>query len=95
MDFWASTFPDQVINVNYEELVQSPDQVSSKLFEFCHLEWSKEYLNFFQQSVTSFTFSELQVREAINTKKINFSSNYKKQLAIFTDTYNALALANA
>lgn len=93
MDFWAAEFPENVINVNYEELVTAPNEIGSALFEFCQLTWQKEYLNFFEKSVSSFTFSELQVRQAINTKKINFSAKYQERLSEFNDTYNRLAQA--
>lgn len=92
MDFWAQTYPNQVINIEYEKLARKPNEIAEKLFNFCELEWQQEYLGFFQKSVSSFTFSELQVRQAINTKKINFSNNYKHQLTEFNETYNTLVL---
>jgi tetratricopeptide (TPR) repeat protein len=94
MDFWAEKFPEQVININYEALVQLPKDTASKLYNFCQLQWQEDHLNFYKKNVSSFTFSELQVRQAINTKKINFSNNYKQQLAEFTNAYNALVDAN-
>lgn len=90
MDFWTEKFPEQVINIDYEVLVRLPEQTAAKLYRFCQLEWQEEHLNFYKKNVSSFTFSELQVRQAINTKKISFADNYKQQLAEFTGVYNAL-----
>jgi hypothetical protein len=92
MDFWAEKFPEHVININYEDLVTSPEKVGQSLFNFCNVEWKNEYLNFYQQNISSFTFSEIQVRQKINTKKVNFSDHYKERLTEFNQVYNKLSL---
>jgi hypothetical protein len=90
MDFWAKKFPNQVIDVNYNLLTNNPAKIASQTFEFCHLTWQDEYLNFHKTHVNSFTFSELQVRQPINTKKQNFARHYEKELAEFRNYYQEL-----
>ncbi len=87
MDFWAEKFPKQVIDIHYEDLVVKPNEVFKDLFDFCNLAWDDEYLSFHKQVVASFTFSETQVRQPINTSKLGFSKHYEKQLKTLYETH--------
>jgi tetratricopeptide (TPR) repeat protein len=91
MDFWSEQFPDNVIDVNYNQLTNSPINIASEVYKFCRLDWKDEYLSFHKTHVNSFTFSELQVRKPINTDKQNFARHYKKELAIFRGFYQELS----
>ena len=91
MDFWRDHFPEYVIDVDYNQLTYNPANISSEIFKFCHLTWQNEYLNFHKKHVNSFTFSELQVRQPINTKKQNFSRHYKQELLEFSKYYAELS----
>jgi len=91
MDFWQQSFPQQVIDVDYNELTNTPRNEAKRIFEFCALDWNDDYLNFHQKHVNSFTFSELQVRQPINTAKQNFARHYEKELAIFRAFYHQLS----
>jgi len=70
MNHWAALAPDRVMNVSYEALVASPKEVGQQITDFCGLPWSDKCLDFYKKVSTSFTFSELQVREAINEQRI-------------------------
>ena len=70
MNHWAALAPDRVMNVSYEALVASPRVVGQQITDFCGLPWSDKCLDFYKKVSTSFTFSELQVREAINEQRI-------------------------
>ena len=91
MDFWRDNFPEQVIDVNYNQLTNTPINEANRIFQFCGLAWHDDYLNFHKKHVNSFTFSELQVRQPINTAKQNFARHYEKELAIFSDFYLQLS----
>jgi tetratricopeptide (TPR) repeat protein len=93
MDFWSQNFPKQVIDVHYNQLTNNPINEANRVFDFCALDWDDDYLNFHKKHVNSFTFSELQVRQPINTAKQNFARHYKKELALFRDFYNQLSQA--
>ena len=94
MDYLANLFPDNVIDVNYEQLAKTPSTTSAEIYKFCNLQWHDDYLNFHQKAVSSFTFSELQVRKPINTSKINFSRHYDDQFKVFRETYRQLIQDN-
>jgi tetratricopeptide (TPR) repeat protein len=91
MDFWRDSFPGQVIDVNYNQLTNAPQEEAQLIFKFCNLDWNDDYLNFHKEHVNSFTFSELQVRQPINTNKQNFSRHYQQELAIFSQFYHELS----
>jgi len=70
MDHWALLAPDRVMDVNYELLVANPVEIGQQITAFCGLPWSHDCLNFHKTVSSSFTFSELQVRETISDKRI-------------------------
>lgn len=90
MDFWRDSFPEQVIDVNYNQLTNLPKDEARLIFKFCNLDWNDDYLNFHKKHVNSFTFSELQVRQPINTSKQNFARHYEEELSTFRQFYNEL-----
>lgn len=94
MDYWKQQFPNQVVDVDYQSLSQTPDKTAAAVFKFCQLAWSDQYLEFYKDVVPSYTFSELQVRQPINTKKINFSQHYHQQLTGFRKAYTKYSQQN-
>ncbi|REL27574.1 sulfotransferase family protein [Thalassotalea euphylliae] len=91
MDFWAMNFPQQVIDLSYEQLVSAPEEKAQEIYKFLSLDWQPSYLDFYQQAVPSFTFSEVQVRKPINRSKIGFARHYHAQLANFREIYSNLS----
>ena len=87
--FWRSNLPSnlktQIFNVNYEELVSNPDEMKSKIIEFCkigEIENPSKRENFFSR-----TASMSQVRGEIHQKSLkkrDFSEFYEQ----FQDAYN-------
>jgi tetratricopeptide (TPR) repeat protein len=85
MDYWAQLAPDRVLDVNYESFAASPSAEGRKVVEFCGLRWSDRCLEFYKNPGASFTFSEMQVREAISKKRIGRWKEYEKELGeLFT-----------
>lgn len=81
MDHWAALAPDRVLDVSYEALVADPLVQGQRITDFCELPWSARCLDFHKTISTSFTFSELQVREAINEQRIGRWQPFERQLA--------------
>ena len=81
MNHWASLAPDRVIDVSYEALVADPRGQGQRITQFCGLEWNDQCLNFHRTVSTSFTFSELQVREAISERRIGRWQPFERHLA--------------
>lgn len=70
MDHWVALAPERVMDVNYESLVANPRETGQRITAFCGLPWNDDCLNFHKTVSSSFTFSELQVRETISDKRI-------------------------
>jgi hypothetical protein len=90
MDEWRRRFPEQVIDVQYDELVADPEGQFANLFSFCELAWDEKYLQFHKEVVASFTFSETQVRRPINTNKLGYWKLYEQELKPLFDAYQLL-----
>ncbi len=71
MDHWSNLVPERVIDISYENLVGDPGVEGERLVSFCGLPWSDQCLEFHRDITPSFTFSEMQVREAIHQKQLN------------------------
>lgn len=76
MAHWSSLDSSRVMNLSYEDLVQSPEVYAQKVVEFCGFEWDESYLDFHKSTSQSFTFSEMQVRKPIASKRIDRWRNY-------------------
>ena len=85
MQHWIDAYPSRVIEVSYENLVDNPETETQAIAEHCGLEWVPECLNFHERSGTSFTYSEMQVREPLNRKGIDAWRRYESQLEPLTD----------
>ena len=81
MEHWKAVYGDRILEVIYEDLVADPTEQTRNIAAFCELQWDPACLEFHKQDTASFTFSELQVREPINTKGIGAWRNYESQLA--------------
>lgn len=86
MDHWQKILPGKVLQVNYEELVENPELQSQRIAEFCGLEWNPDCLNFHNRQVSSFTFSEIQVRQPINRDGIDRWKSYEFALGPLLET---------
>ena len=85
MSHWKKLYPERIVEIEYEQLVEEPELQSRLIAEFCRLQWRPECLDFHERTDASYTFSELQVREPVNTKGIGRWRSYEEHLAPFID----------
>ena len=71
MNHWAEIGGDRVLTLQYEHLVSDADRQARSLVEYCELPWNDQCLQFHTRLNASFTFSEMQVRDPINTSRID------------------------
>ena len=76
MVHWSSMNSSRILDLKYENLVENPDYYVKQLVEFCGFEWSDSYLEFHKSPNNSFTFSEMQVRQPIASKRVGRWKNY-------------------
>jgi len=80
MASWVEQYPDDILLVNYEELVSNFKSVTQKVFEFTDLEWNEEVQYFYNNKHYCNTASFEQVRQPVSTKSVGFHKNYAGQL---------------
>lgn len=80
MGFWQTQFPDGVIQVNYEQLVNDPHGQIGRLLEELSLPWSESCLEFHRNRRLVKTASMYQVRRPAYTASIGRAEPYRKHL---------------
>ena len=80
MDHWKTLYPERVLEFSYEDLVMDPVPQTKLLARHCGLDWRPECLDFHKRVEASYTFSEMQVREPLNTKGIAAWRRYEDEL---------------
>ena len=63
MIFWHELFPNQIYDINYEDLTNNQEKETKKLLKYCELEWDESCLNFHTNKRAVKTASASQVRK--------------------------------
>ena len=63
MSFWNKIFPNQIYNINYEDLTTNQEIETRNLLKYCELEWDENCLNFHKNKTAVKTTSSMQVRK--------------------------------
>lgn len=80
MTHWQQQFPDRVLELNYEDLVQDQKEKTVELLNFCGLEWEDSCLDFHKNETQVLTSSNWQVRQPIYKGSINRWEKYEQYL---------------
>lgn len=81
MRHWERMFPDQLIPVDYEQLVAEPDLVGQRLAKRCGLDWTNQALDISLNRSASLTASASQVRDGIYASSSRMWRRYEQHLA--------------
>jgi len=74
---FAAKHANNVMIMQYEELVSEPISNTQKVYEFCDLTWQEQCLDFYKQQSPSATASKIQVRQPLNRKAVNYWQHYQ------------------
>ena len=80
MDFWQREFPENIFNLNYEDLLENPKNQIEKILNFCDLEWDKNVMSHHKSSRMIRTLSFDQANKPISKKISNTIKNYKDMI---------------
>jgi tetratricopeptide (TPR) repeat protein len=81
MAHWRETLPEgTMLDVDYEELVGSPQELSRKMLEFLDLPWDARCLEFHETRRTVTTPSKWQVRQRINSASSGRWRHYESHI---------------
>jgi tetratricopeptide (TPR) repeat protein len=80
MRHWQAVLGEQLLVVQYEELVQAQERVSRRIIEHCGLEWEEGCLQFHTSTAAVSTASAVQVRRPIYSSSVGKWRHYEEQL---------------
>jgi tetratricopeptide (TPR) repeat protein len=80
MQRWQQLFPERILEVSYEQLVESQESVTRQLLDFCGLKWEDACMHFQSNEGPVPTASAVQVRSALNRSSLARWKQYEPEL---------------
>ncbi len=80
MNFWKKKYSGSIYNIGYEKLIQDPKKEIKNMVNFCDIDWTENYLNFYKNKKIVQTASLAQVRSPLYKSSINKWEKYGKEL---------------
>lgn len=81
MRHWMALFPESLLTVRYEDVVDDLEGQARRMIDFCGLPWEADCLAFHRNRNPSTTASAGQVRQPIYRGSLGKWRHYRKQLA--------------
>ena len=78
VQFWKSSIPNFIYDVQYEEIIEDPKNEIKKLLNFCNLEWNDSCLNFYKNKRPIYTASNKQANQPLYKTSIDKWKIYEK-----------------
>ena len=89
MHHWNQIFPGQILEINYEEVIQDLEGSARKMLDYIGVEWEPAVLRFNELDRPVKTASVWQVRQPIYKTSKNRWKRYEKHLAPLIKGTNA------
>jgi len=80
MDHWNGVLPDQILSINYEDVVNNFEESVRKILEYCEIPFEQQCLEFYKSKRSVKTPSAEQVRQPIYTSGMDYWKNYEPYL---------------
>ena len=74
INFWKKTFPNELFEIEYEELVKNSDSAIKEIINFCELDWDKNCMLFFNNKLPIKTASAFQARQPIYESSVKIDN---------------------
>jgi Sulfotransferase family len=82
---WKTLFPNQILEVQYEDLVNRPEATLEAVCRFLGLAWDPRMLEFAAQRSRVRTASVWQVREPVHSRSIGRWRNFRSRVRAITE----------
>ena len=86
MQHWTSLYSKQILEVQYEELVQHQEEQTKRILDFCNLQFHERCMRFWETGRTVLTLSQDQVQKPIYTSAIDRHVNFGERLDPLQDS---------
>jgi tetratricopeptide (TPR) repeat protein len=80
MSHWHTLFPEGIYDLQYEALIENPEESIRGLLGYCDLEWHEDCMAFHKTKRSVRTASALQVRKPIYKSSVGYWKNYEPYL---------------
>ena len=80
MAFWQQALPGRILELRYEDVVESQDASTRRLLDFCGLPWDDACMAFEDNQAPVATASAVQVREPIHRRRLHHWKRFEPQL---------------
>ena len=74
VNFWKKCFPNELLELEYEELINQKDPIIKKMINFCGLDWDENCLLFYKNKSPIKTASAFQARQPIYRSSLEIDS---------------------
>ena len=80
MNHWNKVLPNQILSINYEDVVNNFEESVRNILEYCEIPFEKQCLEFYKSKRSVKTPSAEQVRQPIYTSGMDYWKNYEPYL---------------
>jgi len=80
IEHWHKTLSTEILDINYEQLIENPADQSRRLLQYCGLKWDPAVLDYHQQVRPVSSASQWQVRQPLYKTSIGRWKNYQQYL---------------
>ena len=80
MDHWNHVLPNQILSIDYENLVNNFEESVHNILDYCNLDFEESCLNFYKSKRSVRTPSSEQVRQPIYKSGLDYWKNYESYL---------------
>ena len=87
MNFWKSKNIKNLIDVNYEELINNNNYEIKRIIKHCEFEWEESCLSFYKNKNPIKTISAAQARKPIYKSSLNTFDQYKNFLEVIDKSF--------
>ena len=77
MKFWNKKMGKDILNIEYENLINNKEYTIKKIINYCELEWSEKCLNHHKNDMSIRTLSKNQANKPIYSSSIDSYKNYE------------------
>ena len=77
MNFWNKLFSRKIYHLEYEKVINNPNNEIKNLIKFCELEWEDSCLDFYNTKRSIKTLSVSEARKPIYKSSLSGSSNFQ------------------
>tara|TARA_B100000963_G_C22610915_1_gene664811 strand:- start:95 stop:2044 length:1950 start_codon:yes stop_codon:yes gene_type:complete len=81
MNHWNKVFPNQILSINYEDIVNDVENSVRKILDYCSLDFEQNCVDFYKSKRAVKTPSAEQVRQPIYTSGMDYWKNYEPFLS--------------